>query len=192
MIPKRISAKIFTTEPEEAVDHDAFIALFHEFIREKTVEGLLLDVADYAHVPEGPGVMLIGHDVDYGIDQTAGRAGLLAVKKRIEGGELAALLDETVRLGLLAAKAVEGNGSAGVQFAPGAVQVQFIDRLAHENSDAGFGSVKGELEALAKRLFGEGAQVERADADEPRRPLAATLSGAGGGAIDDLVARLSS
>ncbi len=191
MIPKRISAKIFTTEPDVAIDHGAFIALFHEFIRDKSVEGLLLDVADYAHVPEGPGVMLIGHDVDYGIDQTAGRAGLLAVKKRIDGGELAALLDDTVRLGLLAAKAIEGHGSTGVQFAPGAVQVQFIDRLAHESSDAGFAQVKGELEALAKRLFGDGAKVERADADEPRRPLAAMISGSNAADLDSLLARLS-
>ncbi len=192
MIPKRISAKVFASDTQAAVDFHAFIALFHAFIREKTVEGLLLDVADYAHVPEGPGIVLIGHDVDYGIDQTGGRTGLLALKKRIEGGELSDLLADTVRLSLAAARSIEQDGSTGVTFAPNAVQVQFVDRLAHENSDAGFAAVKAELEALAKRLFGDGATVERADAEEARRPLAAVLSGSGDADLEGLISRLSS
>jgi len=190
VIPKRIGAKVFASEPEKPVDHHAFIAVFHGFIREKGVEGLLLDVADYAHVPEGPGVVLIGHDVDYGIDQTGGRAGLLAVKKRIEGGELAPRLADAARLSLACARAVEQDGSTGVTFAPAAIEIQFIDRLAHGNSDAGFASVKAELEALAKRVFGDGGQVERADADDPRRPLAARLSGDAAD-LDSLIGRLS-
>ena len=75
MIPKRISAKLFATDPSAEVDADAFISVFHEFIREKSVEGILIDVADYSHVPEGPGVVLIGHDVDYSIDMNEGKAG---------------------------------------------------------------------------------------------------------------------
>lgn len=191
MIPNRMGAKLFAREPEAAVDYDAFIALFHGFIREKTVEGLLLDVADYGHVPEGPGIVLIGHDVDYSIDQTAGRNGMLALKKRIDGGSFADLLADTVRLSLRAAREVEKAGSTGVAFDPGCVQVQIVDRLDHENSDAGFAAVKGELETLASRLYGDSAQVERADADEPRRPLAANLRGDASD-LDALIAKLAS
>jgi len=190
MIPKRIAAKIFTGNPAAAIDHQSFIALFHAFIREKTVEGLLLDVADYGHVPEGPGIMLIGHDVDYAIDQTAGKTGLLTVKKRIEAGSLAALLEDTVRLGLLAAKAVQDHASTGVAFATDVVQLQFFDRLAAENSSAGFDSCRSELEGLAARLFGEGAKVEHADAVEPRRPLTADLVGPASEDLETLLARL--
>ena len=67
MLPKRISVKLFTTDPEAEVDLHKYIRVFHEFIKEKKVEGLLIDVADYSHVPEGPGIVLIGHDVDYSL-----------------------------------------------------------------------------------------------------------------------------
>lgn len=190
MTPKRISAKIFATDPSAEVDLHAFIAVFHEFIREKKVEGLLIDVADYSHVPEGPGIVLIGHDVDYSIDQSAGRAGLLTLRKRIEGEKLADLLDDSVRKCLLAVKAVQENGSTGTSFSTQALRVQLVDRLAAPNSDQGYASFRSEFEGLAQRLFGDGASVERADADEPRRALAADLRAANAEDLDLLLARL--
>ncbi|MBW1832016.1 MAG: hypothetical protein JRJ10_10020, partial [Deltaproteobacteria bacterium] len=45
------------------------IPVFHEWIRAKKItDELLIDVADYAHVPQGPGVVLIGHQSDYYLD----------------------------------------------------------------------------------------------------------------------------
>jgi hypothetical protein len=190
MIPKRIAAKFFATDANADVDFDAFIGVFHEFVREKSVEGVLIDVADYGHVPEGPGVVLIGHDVDYSIDLNEGRAGLLTVGKRLEGGTVAEHLDDTVRKCLLAVKAVQANGSSGTSFSTAAVKVQVVDRLAAPNSDDGFAACKGEFEALATRVFGDGASVERADADEARKPLAATITGASAEDLDTLLARL--
>ena len=43
---------------------------------------LLIDVANYAHVPKGPGVVLIGHGSDYFMDEGEGRLGLLYNRKR--------------------------------------------------------------------------------------------------------------
>jgi hypothetical protein len=37
---------------------------------------LLIDVADYCHVPDGPGVVLVAHEAEYGMDHTDGRWGL--------------------------------------------------------------------------------------------------------------------
>ena len=42
----------------------------------------MIDVANYAHVPKGPGVVLIGHGSDYFIDEGEGRLGLLHSRKR--------------------------------------------------------------------------------------------------------------
>ena len=42
----------------------------------------MIDVANYAHVPKGPGVALIGHGTDYFIDEGEGRLGLLYNRKR--------------------------------------------------------------------------------------------------------------
>ena len=190
MTPKRISAKVFLADPRAEVDLHAFIPVFHGFIKEKKVEGLLIDVADYSHVPEGPGIVLIGHDVDYSIDQNAGKTGILALSKRVEEGNLADLLDDAVRKCLLAVKAVQEDDSTGTSFSSAAVQVQLVDRLAAPNTDQGYVSYKAEFEGLALRLFGEGAAVERADADEPRRPLAVDLCCAKAEELDSLLARL--
>ena len=47
-----------------------FIPVFHNWIQEKVVsDHLLIDVADYSHIPDGPGVMLISHEGHYSLDQ---------------------------------------------------------------------------------------------------------------------------
>ena len=69
MNPLRIAIKLFVApDPTVPVDLEPFTPLFHEFIQKASVPGLLIDVADYAHVPNGPGIILIGNEVDYGID----------------------------------------------------------------------------------------------------------------------------
>jgi len=55
------------------------------------VPGLLIDVADYAHVPDGPGVILIGHDVDYGIMNRHGTQ--IAFAENVDGFERTGVWD---------------------------------------------------------------------------------------------------
>ena len=190
MTPKRISVKIFANDPGAEVNLHPFIAVFHEFIREKSVEGLLIDVADYSHVPEGPGIVLLGHDVDCSIDQTAGRTGLMILKKRIEEGSLADLLDDSVRKCLLAVKAIAENGSTDLTFSTATLRVQLVDRLAAPNSDESYASIEAEFDGLAQRLIGEGASTERVDADQPRRALTVDLGSSNTEDLDHLLARL--
>jgi hypothetical protein len=76
MDPHRIAIKFFVeSDPRAAVDLEPFIPMFHRFVQQGSVEGLLVDVADYAHVRDGPGVILIGHDVDYGRSATTSTTG---------------------------------------------------------------------------------------------------------------------
>jgi hypothetical protein len=59
MTPHRITLKYFVTDPT-AVHLHAMIPLFHCWIQQSKVPGMLIDVADYSHMVDGPGVMLIG------------------------------------------------------------------------------------------------------------------------------------
>ena len=105
MAPQRLGVKWFC-EDGTSLDVSRLIPVFHRWVRDKQVEGLLIDVADYAHVPDGPGVMLIGHDVDYGLDASVGgNLGLLVVRKRVDSGDLAEALTETCRLAVSAMRA---------------------------------------------------------------------------------------
>jgi hypothetical protein len=72
------------------VDLEQYVGVFHDWIRQSALGapgGLLIDVASYAHVPNGPGVLLIGHEFDYGVRIALGRVGLTCRHKRDPSGE---------------------------------------------------------------------------------------------------------
>ena len=178
MNPKRISVKFFVSpDPEMAVDLHPFIGIFHSFIQHETVEGLLIDVADYAHVPEGPGVVLIGHDVDYAIDLTDGRAGLLATRKNF-GGEVPVpyVLRDTLRKALGTLRAIEAHPDAGLKFAMDPIEIQFADRLASPNTDAGYAAARAALEGPLQEVFGAGASLARGHTADSRTMLSLVVN----------------
>jgi len=59
-----------------------FIPVFHNWIQEKVVDDhLLIDVADYSHITDGPGVMLIAHEGHFSLDQENHQPGILYMRK---------------------------------------------------------------------------------------------------------------
>jgi len=52
-----VNVKLLAKDPED-VDLEPLIPVFHNWIQGQVFEELLLDVADYRHVHEGPGVVL--------------------------------------------------------------------------------------------------------------------------------------
>jgi hypothetical protein len=66
------------------VEIEEYVGVFHDWIRRSALAGggLLIDVASYAHVPNGPGVLLIGHELDYGVRTASGRIELTCRHKR--------------------------------------------------------------------------------------------------------------
>ena len=172
MTPRRIGLKLFLSpDPGAALDLHPFIGIFHGFIRDARVEGLLIDVADYAHVPNGPGVMLIGHEVDYGMDLGEGRAGLLIVRKHYGDMALAEVLEDTLRKTLVAAQALEAEGSVGLSFELDSFELRLIDRLAAPNTEETFRSIRDEIGAVLDRVFAPGKTTLDPLADDPRKPL---------------------
>ena len=188
MNPQRIAIKFFVEpDPRATVDLEPFIPMFHRFIQQGSVEGLLVDVADYAHVRDGPGVILIGHDVDYGIDTTGGRAGLLVTRKRCGELPLSEAVRDTLRKALIAIRAIEADGSGGLGFATDIFDLQLLDRLATPNDEDAFARVCAEVVPVVEKLWGDaGAELTRARARDARKPLAVTiaaLEGRGVGAV---------
>ena len=177
MTPRRISAKVFV-QPDAAVAPDLrpLVGVFHRFIQEGALEGLLLDVADYTHVPAGPGVMLIGHDVDYAIDMTGRRAGLLTTRKRHPNLPLSELLRDTLRRALVAVQQLEADASAGLRFSTGEIELRFVDALAAPNTREAYESVCKEIEPVALRLYGaSGFELTHVRPDDPREMLGVSL-----------------
>ena len=151
----KLQLKIYATpDAAKAVDPEAFIPVFHRWIKEHLLPELTIDVANYLHVPEGPGVVLIGHGADYFMDQGEGRLGLLHTRKRagLPAGER---LGDLARRTLHAASLLEADAAFGgkLKFATGELLFKVNDRLAAANDDASFAALKPELEALAETLY---------------------------------------
>jgi hypothetical protein len=196
----KLQLKIFVTpESAAALDPEAFTPVFHRWIKEHVLPELVIDVANYLHVPRGPGVVLIGHGSDYFMDQGAGappgetRLGLLHNRKR-SGPAPAERLDDLARRTLHAAALLERDPAlAGkLRFATNELLFRINDRLAAPASDATLAAVRGELGALAAKLYPGGGNLERvggpkelfsvritsSTAESP--PLAALVERAGG------------
>ena len=105
-------------------------------------------------MPQGPGVVLIGHGADYFLDEGEGRPGLLHNRKRAglaPGERLGDLARRTLNAALLLEKDLALTGK--IKFATNELLFRVNDRLAAPNSDATFAALRPELEALCKTLF---------------------------------------
>jgi rhodanese-related sulfurtransferase len=178
MNPRRIAAKFFVDpDPGADADVEAFIPIFHRLIQRADLEGLLIDVADYRHVPNGPAVALIGHEVDYVIDFAGGRAGLLTVRKRLAGLSAGEALSETLRMGIGAIQAIEADGSSGFHFSLRSVEVLVFDRSVADNNDADFEALRDAVRPVFAALFGEsGLEIARSEPNDFRQPLGLHVS----------------
>ena len=112
---ERVQVKLFAEgEAPKPLD---LIPVFHRWIQDDVVKDeLLVDVADYSHVPQGPGVLLVGHGADWYYDQGEGRPGLLFSRKRAFEGDLRARLRDAFRQALEAAKRLQDDPTTGLRF----------------------------------------------------------------------------
>lgn len=189
MIPKRLSVKFFTQD-SQPVNLDPFVPLFHRWIQDHTVEGLLVDVARYEHVPEGPGVLLIAHEVDYGIDLTANKPGLLVRRKRNETEDLNAILRDALRKAAIAAAAIHADGTTGARLDPAIVEITLIDRLQAPNTAEVLESVKPTVEAALNSIYPDGFEL-RKGTDDPRACPSLIATSKASADFESMPARLS-
>jgi hypothetical protein len=185
----KLQLKIFATpESARAVTPEAFIPVFHRWIKDRLLPELIIDVANYVHVPEGPGVVLIGHGSDYFMDQGEGRLGLLHNRKRAglpPDERLGDLARRTLHVAALLEKDAALSGK--LRFATHELLFRVNDRLAAPNDDATFASVRSEIEALAKRLFA--GPVEIARVGGPKELFSVRVTGQAGASVATLLER---
>lgn len=190
MDAQKLQLKIFVApDAARALAPEDFIPVFHRWLKEHLLPELMIDVANYGHVPEGPGVVLIGHGSDYALDEGEGRFGLLHNRKRA-GVAPAARLADLARRTLHAAAALEREPALGgkVRFATNELLFRVNDRLAAPNDDATFVALKPELETFAKAIFAGPFALERVGG--PKDLFAVRLTAAAGPAAVSLATLL--
>ena len=195
--PQRLSVKFYFDDL--SVDMETFISVFHRWIRENVVPNeLLLDVADYKHILDGPALLLVGHEADYVIDMTDSKPGLLYVRKRDGGTDLSEALRTTLSQALngvrLAESDVELRGK--LKLRTDAATIVLLDRLNYPNgSSNGSGASPASESAQAQltedlgALFGGDATITRVDNDA-REPLTFELHAPSAPDVDTLLSRL--
>jgi hypothetical protein len=130
-----IGVKVFHAVPEAAPMRD-YIPVFHRWIQKHVLEDLLIDVADYAHMHQGPGVILVCHDAIYGVDDEDGKRGLLYRQRRAADGAVEEQLRTGLRRVLIAAKQLESEPelSGKVRFSADRIEVSAFNRLRAPHS----------------------------------------------------------
>lgn len=112
----------------------AAIPLFHRWIQQKAVPGLLLDVADYSHIPTDARLILMGHDVEYGLIQTDDATEFWHTRyfsRMAEQPSAEAAVAQLVAEGLASAEKIASDLG---EIALNNYRLRFLDRLRVPNS----------------------------------------------------------
>ncbi|MEO7425860.1 MAG: hypothetical protein ABI036_11785 [Fibrobacteria bacterium] len=147
--------KIYLENPAEA-EPDEWFKVFSTWIPD--APEIFIDVADYKHVPDGPVTLLVGHYVNYSLDATGRRLGLLYdYKHPLEG-----VNEEKIRTSLLGllhvAKRLEEDAgfTHKPKFNPGELRLIVNSRALAPNTPASLEAVKPDLTKVLAKAFGEG------------------------------------
>jgi len=154
---QHLNVKIFAQDPA-AVDLGAAIPVFHRWIQDGVCEELLIDVADYRHVPAGPGVLLVGHEANYSLDQSFRKLGLLYNRKAPRDGSTQDKLLDAFYSALEACRRLEQEPEfrGKLVFDAGDCEVMVNDRLLAPNTDSTWQTLQPELARFCDGLYGRG------------------------------------
>jgi hypothetical protein len=161
---QHINIKLFLENPE-SVNLADYAAVFNTWIQKQRLEELLIDVADYLHVHNGPGIMLIGHEADYSLDNRAGRLGLLYNRKEQLDGTMTEKLAQATRAVLNAASILEKEN--GLKFNGSEAQIVINDRLLVPNTAETFSALVLDLKSFFDQLY-QGAAYTLTHPNDPR------------------------
>jgi hypothetical protein len=178
----------FYIENLETVNLADYAAIFNTWIQQQRLEELLIDVADYLHVHNGPGIMLIGHEADYSLDNRAGRLGLLYNRKeQIEGTTLEKFA-QAVRSALIAAQILERE--SGLKFNGSEVQIIINDRLLVPNKAEVFSTLEPDIKSFFNQLY-QGAEYSLSQNTDPRERFTVNVKTEARFDVDTLLKNLS-
>jgi hypothetical protein len=186
---QHVNVKLFVEGSEASLE--PLVTVFHRWIQEKVFDELLLDVADYRHVYAGPGVILIGHEANYSLDNTDNELGVLYNRKAVVEGTNQDRLKQAARSVLTACQRLEAepklNGQ--IHFAGKRIDLTINDRFLAPNEPATRAAFEPELKEFCKKLFG-GNGYSAAFEENPRKRFGVSLQASQPIAAETLLANL--
>jgi hypothetical protein len=146
---QHVQVKVFAG-PESMPDLGGAIPVFHRWIQQRAFDELLIDVADYRHVPYGPGVVLVGHEAFRSLDQAHPGLGLLYSRRASLEGSSRQKLQQAFEAALATCAQLESEPefSGKLAFDLRNLQVSVNDRLLAPNTDESWAVIEPELRAV--------------------------------------------
>ena len=153
---QHFNCKIYAEQ--NRIDLGDAIPVFHRWIQDQVVPEMLIDIADYGHVPEGPGIFLIAHEANYSLDQRHGRLGLLYNRKAAIEGSTRDKLKQAYTSAVDACRRLEQEPEFRGKLKFDLRDIEFIvnDRLLAPNTEQTWSELRPEFEAFTDEVFGSG------------------------------------
>jgi hypothetical protein len=188
---QRINVHIGLDVPER-LDVAPLLGIFARWRHERDANEWL-DLADYAHVPEGPLAMLVGVRGNLVLDLERGQPTLLYRNKRGLSGSFEERFAEATRraLGLATRLAGERGFPESWKVRADRLRLTINDRVSAANQTGNERELRelGEaIEAVAARALGGDARIVRET--DPARLFGAQAHAGAPAGLDDLVRRL--
>jgi aconitase B len=171
---QRIGIKFFAADPSP-IRLDTLIPVFHGWIQKQNVTGhLLIDVHDYSHLHQGPGILLVAHEGNFSVDMSDGRPGLVYYRKTPTTLSPIEHLRAVLRSALQACRLLEKD--ARIRFNLDEFAVFANDRLNAPNDQQTFTELEKLLSPALKLVF-EGAEFKLVPTSlDPKERLTVTCT----------------
>lgn len=150
---QKLNVKFFVADSKR-VPVETFIHIFNSWIQAS--DGEYYDIADYSHLHDGPGVLLIAHEANISMDNSGDRLGLLYNRKQVLSGGSEEKLQFVFKVALEFCRRIEDEPSLKERLKFRGNEALFLinDRRMAPNSEETFREVRPELEKLAGKLYG--------------------------------------
>lgn len=152
---QRIQIKIATDAPAN-INLDPFLEIFARWRMEKDHPAEWVDLADYAHMSRGPGIVLVGHRCNISFDLTNPGPGILYFAKKGLSGSLAERIAAAFHdcFELTSRLLAEKEFPANVHLRTDAIEIRLADRLQAPNNAATDQEVRPALRQVLDVLLG--------------------------------------
>ena len=145
----------FPVDGPLGLDPAKVVDLFHKWVATQSVPGVLLvDVAELLHVPDGPGVIAVGHEADFALDNQRGVWGVLHRRKTVLPGSNAERVAEAFRAAGQAAVFIEEAFPGAIRFSRTGFELIVNDRGIAPNTPETLAAAVPEIMTAVSALLG--------------------------------------
>lgn len=189
---QHVNVKLMLGNTED-IDFEPLIPVFHSWIQDQVCDELLLDVGDYRHVYAGPGVILVGHEANYSVDNAKNRPGVRYNRKAALEGTNQDRLKQATEAALRACKRFESDPSlkGKLHFNEREIEISINDRLLAPNNVASREAIQPELTPFLQKLFAGGEYSLSYD-DSPRNLFSVSVRSSDRYSVTNLLQNLAS